>query len=238
MKPIPHELFHVHTHRCKHAGSAEDYEYVEKAIELGAPRIVFTDHAPFPGNPFGNRMDIEELPEYVSSINALKDKYANQIEVVCGLEIEYLPGFHNYYEELRKMPGIDILIIGQHFYEHEPGKYSFLDEDKSEEYIGLCNAIIQGIETGLFDVAAHPDRAFRRRKEFGESEKEISLKLIEAAKNNGVFLEKNYSSTKRKNQYKKEFWELVPGDVLTLHGVDAHSVRELEEYWEDSGYLD
>ena len=90
----------------------------------------------------------------------------------------------------------------------------------------------------MFEVAAHPDRVFRRRKEFGESEKEISLKLIEAAQNNGVFLEKNYSSTKRKNQYKKEFWKLVPDDVLTLHGVDAHSVGELEEYWDDSGHRD
>lgn len=67
------------------------------------------------------------------------------------------------------MPGIDILIIGQHFYEHEPEKYSFFDEDKSEEYIGLCNAIIQGIETGLFEVAEHLDRVFWRRKEFGKN---------------------------------------------------------------------
>ena len=62
------ELFHIHTHRCKHASSEADVEYVEKAIELGARKIVFTDHAPFPDNPFGNRMDIEELPEYIDCL--------------------------------------------------------------------------------------------------------------------------------------------------------------------------
>lgn len=54
------ELFHVHTYRCKHAGDEREIEYVKRAIELGASGITFTDHAPFPGNPFGHRMQMEE----------------------------------------------------------------------------------------------------------------------------------------------------------------------------------
>lgn len=42
-------------------GIYEDREYVEIAIALGATRIIFTDHAPFPGNPLGNRMPYEQL---------------------------------------------------------------------------------------------------------------------------------------------------------------------------------
>lgn len=48
-------------------------------------------------------------------------------------------------------------------YEYEPGVYSFSDtkEVKDQvEYIGLCEAMIEGMETGLFRVVAHPDRAF------------------------------------------------------------------------------
>jgi len=55
-RPIPNEIFHVHTWRCEHAGEEQDCEYVKKAIELGASRIVFTDHCPFPGNPFRKRI--------------------------------------------------------------------------------------------------------------------------------------------------------------------------------------
>ena len=62
------ELFHVHTYRCKHASNEIDEEYVLKAIQMKATDIYFTDHAPFPGNPFGNRMNIEQLDEYISSI--------------------------------------------------------------------------------------------------------------------------------------------------------------------------
>lgn len=230
---IKNELFHVHTHRCKHASSAEDVEYIEKAIELGASRIVFTDHAPFPDNPFGNRMDIEELPEYIESLAELKKAYKKKIEVCCGLEIEYLPSFQDYYFELKKMDGVDLLIIGQHFFEHSEGKYSFDDEDKTHEFRGLCEAMVQGINTELFDVVAHPDRAFRRCKKFERAEIDAAKSVIWAAAWNGVYLEKNYSSMHRKNQYKEEYWTLLPAKAMVLYGLDAHSIKEMEK-----GYVD
>ena len=80
-KPAEKEVFHVHTYRCKHASNEDDEAYVKAAVDLGAKRIVFTDHAPFPGNPFGHRMQYEELSEYISSLLILKDKYAAIIEI-------------------------------------------------------------------------------------------------------------------------------------------------------------
>ena len=55
------DFFHVHTRRCKHGSEETDETLVKKAISLGAKRITFTDHVPFPENPFENRMDFEEL---------------------------------------------------------------------------------------------------------------------------------------------------------------------------------
>lgn len=60
-RTIDNEVFHVHMKRCGHEGNYDDREYVETAIALGATRIVFTDHAPFPGDPLGNRMPWEHL---------------------------------------------------------------------------------------------------------------------------------------------------------------------------------
>ena len=34
--------------------------YVKRAIELGAHSIWFSDHSPFPGDPFGNRMNMPD----------------------------------------------------------------------------------------------------------------------------------------------------------------------------------
>lgn len=53
------EIFHVHTWRCRHSSAEPDEAYIQKSLELGAEKITFTDHAPFPGNPFSNRMDYE-----------------------------------------------------------------------------------------------------------------------------------------------------------------------------------
>lgn len=230
-KPIDHEIFHVHTNRCKHAEDISDEAYIQKAIELGAKRIVFTDHAPFPGNPFGNRMDIEELPEYIATIQGLKELYKDRIEVLCGLEVEYLPSFDDYICNLKKMEGIDLLILGQHLYElsDKPMEWSFSIEDKSQEHKGLAEAMIAGINTGYFNIVAHPDRIFRRVKVWNDECEHYAWEIGKAAARNFVPLEKNYSSMQRKNQYRDEFWKNIRKAMLIVDGIDAHSIKELED---------
>lgn len=230
-KPIGNEIFHVHTWRCKHASDEADYCYVDKAIELGVSRIVFTDHTPFPGNPFHNRMDIEQLPEYISSMEQLKRDYASEIEILFGLEVEYLPMYHEFIKELHDSGDFDLLILGQHIYENEDGTWSFENLDKSDEFKGICEAMVQGIETGFFQVAAHPDRMFCRCKEWNQEMMRASYAISNAVlKHSGMLLEQNYSSMERKRQYWQPFWDrasLAP----TIKGYDAHSVEELETRW-------
>ena len=239
------DIFHVHTFRCKHAGEELDEEYIKKAIELGANAISFTDHGPFPGNVFGHRMAMEELPEYIETLNALKEKYKEQIRVWVGLEIEYFPGFdcmangESYYRQLKAMEGLDFLMLGQHMYEVELGSYSFsLDKEdlKRLEAPGIGKSIIEGIATGYFDVVAHPDRSFRRRKVWDEELAEIGRGIIEQAIRHGVILEQNESSRRHKYQYWKEFWVMAEEisdnkpdgkDLKIIRGLDAHETGEL-----------
>ena len=240
------EIFHVHTFRCKHAGDEGDEEYIKKAIELGARSIAFTDHGPFPGNVFGNRMLMEELPEYLESLNKLRCKYKEQIKVYVGLEIEYFPGFDNmvggesYYKQLKSMDGLDFLMLGQHMYETSAGSYSFsLDSDtiKRLEAPGMGKSIADGLATGYFHVVAHPDRTFRRRKVWDDELAEISRNIIEQAIKYGVVLEQNESSKRHKNQYWKEFWDMATEisdsnpdgkELKIIRGLDAHGTHELQ----------
>ncbi len=229
------ELFHVHTYRCGHAEEVSDEAYVEKAIELGASGILFSDHSPFPGNPIAYRMKIEQLSEYLHTIHVLKEKYADSIAVRVGLEIEYLPSFRGFYEELRENALLDFLMIGQHTYEVRPGVYSFQlspSEKDNREHIGCMEAMIEGIESGLFDVVAHPDRCFERRKEWTDDMTELSRLLIHAANAAGMKLEKNLESMKRERNYREEFWNLVPDTTDIVVGTDAHSIAELAEKWD------
>lgn len=115
-------------------------------------------------------------------------------------------------------------------YEHEDGSWSFADKDQSREYIGLCNAILEGIKTEYFDVVAHPDRSFRRCKEWTEDMMQVSSEIVMAAKWKNVLLERNYSSMKNKHQYWKQFWskEALANSIC---GYDVHSVEEMETIW-------
>ena len=105
------EFFHVHTRRCKHGSEETDEILVKKAISLGAKRITFTDHVPFPENPFGNRMDFEELEEYLDSLEKLKKLYTTQIDIKIGFEVEYLPKYLDYFWFLKNHPKVDLLIL-------------------------------------------------------------------------------------------------------------------------------
>lgn len=230
------EVFHVHTLRCKHAGVDPDQAYIEKAIELRASKITFTDHAPFPGNPFGNRMDVSELSEYIDTLNRLKAEYKRHIDVVVGLEIEFIPTYLDYYHELHNMTGLDMLMIGQHFYQHADGHYSFSDSTeyrKIAEAQGTISAIIQGISTGFFSVVAHPDRCFRYIDNWGHNECGLADQLIQAAIHNQVALEQNENSKRKSGLYRPEFWKRMKSadkthSVIIINGLDAHSVKEME----------
>ena len=229
------DLFHVHTYRCKHAEEIGDEAYIKKAILLGASGILFSDHTPFPGDPFGSRMDMEQLPEYLHTIRRLKEKYADQIKVCAGLEIEYLPSFHGFYETLRENTLVDFMMLGQHMYEVCPGKYSFqltAAEKNEREHLGCGEALIRGIESGLFDIVAHPDRMFKRKKEWTDQMNTMSLQVIRTACRSGLPLEVNLESMKRKRNFREEFWALVPETAQIVVGTDAHSVEELVEKWD------
>jgi histidinol-phosphatase (PHP family) len=87
------EIFHVHTYRCKHASDESDEKLIQCAISLGAKKIVFTDHVPFPENPFRNRMEIEEIGEYLETLFALK--HINPNFMGKSLKLTFQQHFNN-----------------------------------------------------------------------------------------------------------------------------------------------
>lgn len=220
-------IFHVHTSRCGHAEIIDDEEYVKMAISMGADSITFTDHAPFPNNPFLNRMSYEQLPDYLSLLTNLKEKYQGKITIRTGLEIEYFPTYHSFYELLREEKKLDTLVLGQHIYLCSDGRYSFEKQDKAEELKELAEATVKGIETGYFDVVAHPDRIFRRKHVWTEEMQMYSKDIINAAVEKNIPLEVNYASLGRKYCYWKEFWQMIPKNHAVIYGCDAHALNEL-----------
>ena len=229
--PEENYIFHVHTFRCRHAENVDDEAYILKAVELGSRQISFTDHAPFPGDPYPYRMDMRELDEYFHTLKELRQKYEGIIRVDIALEIEYYPAMKSYYEDLYAHEELDYLIIGQHYFMDEKGRHTldFPETERFEMEAGYCTkAVLEAMDTGLFPVIAHPDRMFRRKKTFSEEEAVLADAVIRRAAEKKIFLEQNLSSLVHPYQYRKEFWEMVPEEVPVLVGTDAHALRELE----------
>lgn len=225
--------FHVHTWRCRHGSDENELDYIEKAIELGAKRIFFTDHCPFPGNPFRCRMTMEELSDYVATLKELQERYKGKMDIVIGLEAEYLPTFDAYYAYLKNECGVEFLLLGQHFSLLPDGTYSFQSQDRSNEASALALGIIAGMRTGYFDAVAHPDQIFRRVKVWSATEERIATAIKECTAVNGVVLEQNIGNmteNKKRRSYLPEFWKDLKGS-RTIYGLDAHSVQELEEHY-------
>ncbi len=223
-------IFHVHSYRCGHAQMIEDEAYVKKAIDLKAQQLIFTDHVPFYDDKLEYRMKYEELEGYLKTLTNLKNKYKDIIEINIGFEVEYLPYYHDYIEDLSNRDEIEILICGQHFFEDEKGRISsdIEDEEKRKIESEQCmRNMCQAIETGLFQVIAHPDRCFKKEKRWNNNLEKYSKELIALADKHGTILEKNLQSMLRKGYYWEEFWDLVPETVNILIGSDAHFVDDM-----------
>lgn len=103
--------FDLHTHheRCGHAyGTIE--EYIVKAIEMGIEVIGITDHCPNFSSQLDHptprlKMAKSEFSAYVREILHLKQKYASHIEVLLGVESDYIPEYVDLYKhEYEKYP--------------------------------------------------------------------------------------------------------------------------------------
>ena len=95
---------HTHTVRCYHA-EGTDEEYVLAAMEAGFDKLGFSDHTPFPytdGFFNGDKMEMDQLEDYIASVEALRRQYAGEIEILLGLECEAVEEFFPFLREMRK----------------------------------------------------------------------------------------------------------------------------------------
>ncbi|MCM1363555.1 MAG: histidinol-phosphatase [Faecalibacterium sp.] len=76
---------HTHTVFCDGKNTAD--EMTEAAIKLGFTSLGFSGHSPM---NFNNDWSIREdrLNDYISTINTLKNKYADKIEIYNGIELD------------------------------------------------------------------------------------------------------------------------------------------------------
>lgn len=169
--------YHTHTRRSGHSELCTDEEMLVAARRSGITSLGFTEHVPnspldFPEET--HRMLNSEIFEYLASINTLKDKYYD-MDILVGYEAEYDPIKEAYLGKLRD--NADYMILGQHFIEGTRG------EANLDYPLIYAKRVCDALDSGLFDIIAHPDIFMRYRPTIKEKDLELYDKYcIEASR--------------------------------------------------------
>lgn len=230
--------YHTHTSLCHHATGTEE-EYIKVAIENGFSVLGFSDHSPFPTkaaylNDF--RMSCAELPQYVKTISALKEKYADQIKLFIGFEAEYFPEYFDWLDEQMALYHIDYLGFGNHFdpARGEDGYFGAVSD--SVHFAAYETTSIKAMESKRFAFFAHPDLYLNAYPVFDKACEHTAHVLCEAAAACGFPLEYNLLGADRRGSAfsyglgytRQEFWDIAAKyQVKAIVGCDAHTPEQL-----------
>lgn len=250
--------YHTHCLFCDGKSEAEDY--IKRAISLNFHSLGFSSHAPV-HVPSSWTMKEENLNDYVETIKILKEKYKNQIQIYCGLEIDYFPGISGPDSPKFKELELDYTIGSVHFMKNkDTGEYLTVDGDEEEykriievffkgnvkafvaEYYGLIRSMLSEHKP---DIVGHLDLIRKNNKNqryFNETEdwyKQEVFETLQEIKKSGAILEVNTGAIARgylTTPYPslwilKECYEL---DIPMTLNSDGHSPENLDTFFSES----
>lgn len=222
---------HNHTTRCNHAEGTVD-EYIQRAIELGIDIYGFSEHAPMDFDQH-YRLAFDEMNAYTSEILAAKEQYKDQIKILLGYEVDYLPG----YMDARILNAeVDYLIGSVHFIDKWGfDNPEFIGEYKNRNIDEIWQTYFDATEamakTGYFDIVGHLDliKVFKYMPT-----KELRLlagEALKAIKKSNMVLEINTAGLRKpvKEIYPSELLleEAYSLDIPITFGSDAHDVDQV-----------
>lgn len=243
--------YHGHCYYCDGRESPE--AYVEEAIRQQMPAYGFSSHAPL---PYGISwpMQPQKLSDYAQEIAQLKQKYAGQIELYTGLEVDYIPDVagpgHQRLQEIE----LDFTVGSVHFVDAFPdghpweidgshqvflkGLQEIFDNDIQLAITRYYALIRQMIAQDCPDIVGHLDKIkiqseagklFDEQAVWYQSELERTLYAIAQSP---AVVEVN-----TRGMYKKLTAEPYPGywvlermhalDIPVMINADAHHPREI-----------
>ena len=247
-------LTNHHTHSLYSDGSSQPEEYVTEAIAKGFQLLGFTEHSPLPmENSFSFRK--ENKHEYMTLMNKLKQKYASQIAIYSGMEMDYVPGISENFAKVKAEYRLDYIIGSVHLVRpEESNELWFTDGPNYETYDKGLNELFAGdirkavttyyhqlnemIEYQHFDIIGHFDKIkMHNRDRFFKENEDWYMALVsetlDLLQDRDIIVEVN-----TRGIYKQRSDTTYPGlDILRqIHKMripvmvnsDAHKTHELD----------
>ena len=250
--------YHTHCEFCDGAGAPE--EYIIQAVERGFHAIGFSSHAPI---SFEKEWTLSEeaLPNYLNTIEILKGKYRDKIEIYKGLEIDYLEGLSGPSSDKFNRLNLDYRIGSVHMIpEKGTGQFLAIDgtaddlknlllstfdgciEKLSENYFSLIRDMLSSYD---FEILGHFDLIKKRNSNdifFTESapwyRKQVLITL-DALAEKDVILEVNTGGISRGaiDTIYPSPWivkESYKRDIPLMLNADAHNPLHIDYYFDES----
>ena len=242
-----------HMHTVFSDGAARIEEMAAAAIERGLTTITITDHMPLPfDNRYATRFD--DLDRYRREIGLAKDKYAGQLEINAGLEIEFLPSFTPWIQSIVDM-GWDHLLVSVHnlFVNGEPHivngtrrEFEILVAYSENNIENLCRTYYEtmqmAVRTGWFDIVGHLDVIKKNnagQAYFMESSpwyRSLVLETLDCVEKYKMKMEINMSglNSPAKEQYPSRWiiQEAIKRDIPLVLSSDSHRPESLGQYFD------
>ena len=244
------EDWHTHSSLCRHAiGDLEDY--IRAAIKMKLRVIGLSAHFPYEflnGIDHLNAMGVDQIENYISDANNLREKYKGKIEVKIGFEIDYIKNQVGKYLTYL-MPLIDNLdyIIGSIHNLHTTfmGLFPF-DDDRCKKYyknyariddlfIDYYKTLREMLSSEIFrfNIIGHFDlpKKFNKHPENEEQVMNEIFEVLKLAKKREVVIELNSSGLRKpiKEQYPSEKILNLMNDLDCdmILGSDAHEPSQI-----------
>ena len=246
------QLFNLHTHTNFSDGKSTAEEVVQEAIRQGLKILGFSDHSPV---PFENSFAIKnnEVNNYITTIKSLKEKYKDQIDIYCSMEMDFIPGIVKDFKKTKEELNLDYMIGSVHLVGNNIDRLWFIDGSKVETYDeGLFNYydgdIKKGvkaffhqynemIETEEFDIVGHFDKIkmHNRGRYFRENDKwyrDYLMETLTLIKEKSLIVEVNTRGIykKRSDDFYPSAW-LFPimreMNIPVVISSDSHKAEEL-----------
>lgn len=192
-------LTNLHTHSTWCDGKSSPEEMVQAAIRKGFSTLGFSSHAMLPQDDIDWVLTLEKAPRYAAEIRALKEKYKGAIEILCGVEADYIPGGATPCKEAYAAIRPDYIIGSIHWVKATDGALVAVDHTPQiladgirDHFGGNAEALIRAyfaaeremVRLFDFDILGHPDlvRKFNMKNPyFDESAAWYQEELVQTA---------------------------------------------------------
>ena len=256
-KNIKYNL-HTHSKFCDGSGNIEDF--IKTSINNNIDVLGFSSHAPL---PFDNSFSIKEekITQYIDEIQLLKNNYSHKIEILTGLECDYIHGLSQSFSFFKQKYNLDYIIGGVHLVGKNIAKNLwFIDGPKREIYDnGLkkfynnnaqkavteyYTQMLEMLQEEEMDILAHLDKIKMHNQDrfFSTHEKwynGLVMEVLELVKQKDIIAEINYRGI-----YKKRYNDFYPSlnilkkmkemNIRICISSDAHHHSELDVLHQDA----